>query len=150
MKIVIQRVLNSKVEIEGNVKGEIGKGLNLLVGIGPEDTMSDLEKAANKLVNLRIFEDENGKMNLSLLDVSGDLLVISQFTLYADIRKGRRPSFTNAASPDYANEMYEKFVEILKGMTNGKVETGSFGADMKVSILNDGPVTIILDSKELA
>lgn len=149
MKVIIQRVKHSSVEIDGKITGEIGKGLNLLVGIGHEDSEADLKKAAEKIVNLRIFEDENGKMNLSLLDVEGDALIISQFTLYADIRKGRRPSFTNAAPPDKANELYESFVSIIRESIRGKVATGSFGADMKVDILNDGPVTIILDTKEL-
>ena len=150
MRVIIQRVLNSDVKIENVVKGEIKKGLNLLVGFGPDDTASDIDKAVEKIVNLRIFEDENGKMNLSLLDVSGDVLIISQFTLYADIKKGRRPSFTNAAPPDIANSLYEKFILKMRENVKGRVETGSFGADMKVSILNDGPVTIILDTKELS
>jgi len=149
MRVVIQRVNYSSVEIDGKITGEIEKGLNLLVGIGYEDSEADLKKATEKIVNLRIFEDENGKMNLSLLDIEGDALIISQFTLYADIRKGRRPSFTNAAPPDKANELYEKFVSLIKASIKGKVATGSFGADMKVNILNDGPVTIILDTKEL-
>lgn len=150
MKVIIQRVLNSDVKIDGEIKGEIKKGLNLLVGVGPEDTLKDVEKAVDKIVNLRIFEDENGKMNLSLIDVSGDVLVISQFTLYADIRKGRRPSFTNAASPEMANKLYEEFVSHIRKSITGNVATGEFGADMKVNILNDGPVTIILDTKELS
>lgn len=150
MKVIIQRVTESDVKIDGKIAGKINKGLNLLVGIGHEDCEADLKKAVEKIVNLRIFEDENGKMNLSLLDIKGDALIISQFTLFADIRKGRRPSFTNAASPDKANELYERFIEMMREVVPGKVETGEFGADMKVSILNDGPVTIILDTKELA
>ncbi len=150
MKLVIQRVKESKVEINGKVKGEIGKGLNILLGVAPDDDFSDIKKAVDKCVNLRIFEDDAGKMNLSLLDVKGEILVISQFTLYADIRKGRRPSFTGAALPDQAKKLYEEFIKYIKETTNLKVETGEFGADMKVSILNDGPVTIIMDSKELA
>ena len=149
MRLVIQRVLNSSVEIDGKIKGEIGKGLNILLGVAPDDTEEEIKKAVEKTVNLRIFEDEQGKMNLSLNDVEGDVLVISQFTLYADIRKGRRPSFTSAAAPDMANRLYEIFVSRLKENIKGKVATGQFGADMKVSILNDGPVTIILDTKEL-
>ncbi len=150
MKVVIQRVLKSSVEIDKKIKGEIGKGLNLLVGVGPEDTLSDVKKAVEKIINLRIFEDNEGKMNLSLLDIEGEALIISQFTLYADIRKGRRPSFTGAAHPDKANELYEKFIEEMEAKMPGKIQTGSFGADMKVSILNDGPVTIILDTSLLA
>ncbi len=150
MKVVIQRVLKSSVEIDKKIKGEIGKGLNLLVGVGPEDTLSDVKKAVEKIINLRIFEDNDGKMNLSLLDIEGEALIISQFTLYADIRKGRRPSFTGAAAPDKANELYEKFIEEMEAKMPGKIQTGSFGADMKVSILNDGPVTIILDTSLLA
>ena len=150
MKLVIQRVKESEVKIDGVVKGKIGKGLNILLGVAPDDDFSDIKKSVDKCVNLRIFEDDEGKMNLSLLDVKGDILVISQFTLYADIRKGRRPSFTGAALPDYAKKIYEEFIKYIKEITGLKVETGEFGADMKVSILNDGPVTIILDSKELA
>ena len=150
MKVIIQRVLNSDVKIDGKICGEIKKGLNLLVGVGPDDTINDVKKAVDKIINLRIFEDENGKMNLSLLDISGDVLVISQFTLYADIRKGRRPSFAKAASPEMANNLYEEFVSYIKENITGNVATGRFGADMKVNILNDGPVTIILDTKELS
>ena len=150
MKLVIQRVKESEVKIDGVVKGKIGKGLNILLGVAPDDDYSDVKKCVDKCVNLRIFEDNEGKMNLSLLDVKGEILVISQFTLYADIRKGRRPSFTGAALPDHAKKLYEEFIKYIKETTGLKVETGEFGADMKVSILNDGPVTIILDSKELA
>ena len=149
MKVVIQRVLKSSVEIDGKIKGEIGKGLNLLVGVGPEDTVADVKKAVEKITGLRIFEDNEGKMNLSLLDIEGEALIISQFTLYADIRKGRRPSFTGAAAPHMANELYEEFIKLMEEKIPGKVKTGSFGADMKVSILNDGPVTIILDTSLL-
>ncbi len=149
MKIVIQRVLKSSVEIDGKIKGEIGKGLNLLVGVAPEDTLEDVKKAVEKIINLRIFEDNEGKMNLSLMDIEGEALIISQFTLYADIRKGRRPSFTGAAAPDKANELYECFISLMEEKIPGKIATGSFGADMKVSILNDGPVTIILDTSLL-
>ena len=150
MKLIIQRVLKSSVEIDGKIKGEIGKGLNILVGVGPDDDFSDIKKAVDKTVNLRIFEDKEGKMNLSLLDVEGEALVISQFTLFADIRKGRRPSFTGAAAPDMANKLYLEFVKYIEEFMPGRVQTGEFGADMKVEILNDGPVTIMLDSKELA
>lgn len=150
MRLIIQRVLKSKVEIEGKIKGEIGKGLNVLIGIAPDDDILTIKKGIDKMVNLRIFEDDLGKMNLSLLDVEGEVLAISQFTLYADIKKGRRPSFTGAALPDKANMLYGEFVKYLEEIIPGKVKTGEFGADMKVSILNDGPVTIILDTKELA
>lgn len=150
MRVIIQRVEKSSVSIDGVIKGSIGKGLNLLVGIAPEDTELQVKKAVEKIVNLRIFEDDCGKMNLSLNDVKGDALVISQFTLYADIRKGRRPSFTNAAKPDKANELYESFKAVLKENMTGRVECGSFGADMRVEIINDGPVTIILDTEELS
>ena len=150
MKVVIQRVLKSSVEIDGKIKGEIGKGLNLLVGVGPEDTVADVKKAVEKITGLRIFEDNEGKMNLSLLDIEGEALIISQFTLYADIRKGRRPSFTGAAAPNMANELYKEFIKLMEEKIPGKVKTGSFGADMKVEIINDGPVTIILDTSLLA
>lgn len=150
MKLIIQRVKKSSVEIEGKIKGEIGKGLNILVGVGPDDDFSDVKKSVDKLVNLRIFEDEGGKMNLSLIDIEGEALVISQFTLFADIRKGRRPSFTGAAAPDMAKKLYLEFIGYIEEIIPGRVKTGEFGADMKVEILNDGPVTIILDSKELA
>lgn len=150
MKLVIQRVKESKVEIDGILKGQIKKGLNILIGIGPDDDFSDIKKSVDKCVNLRIFEDDMGKMNLSLLDVEGEVLAISQFTLYADIRKGRRPSFAGAANPEDAKRLYEEFIKYIESIIPGKVQTGEFGADMKVSILNDGPVTIILDSKELA
>ena len=146
MKLVIQRVKESKVEIDGIEKGSIKKGLNILLGVAPSDTILDVEKSVLKTSNLRIFEDENGKMNLSLLDVGGEVLIISQFTLYADIKKGRRPSFEGAAAPKLANELYEAFIKKMEEYLPGKVQTGEFGADMKVSILNDGPVTIILDS----
>ena len=150
MKALLQRVTEGSVTIDGEVAGSIGKGLVILFGAGQGDTEKDAQYLAEKCVNLRIFHDEEGKMNRSLLDVDGEVLIISQFTLYADIRKGRRPSFTGAALPDYAKKIYEEFIKYIKEVTGLKVETGEFGADMKVSILNDGPVTIILDSKELA
>lgn len=145
MKIVIQRVLEASVAIEGNVKGSIGKGLLLFVGVGSEDTKEIAEKFIEKIIKLRIFEDENGKTNLSLQDVEGELLVISQFTLYADCRKGNRPSFINAAPPDLAVELYEYILSLITKKL-GKVEHGEFGADMKVSLINDGPFTIVLDN----
>ena len=147
MRIVVQRVTSSRVIVDNKVVGEINKGLNLLIGFSKEDTDEDLLYLKDKIVNLRIFEDDNEKMNLSLLDVKGDILAISQFTLYGDCRKGRRPNFMEAEGGDRARALYERFVELLRE-TNLKVETGEFGAHMKVDILNDGPVTIILDSKK--
>lgn len=147
MKAVIQRVLESKVEVNGKVVGQIGQGLNILLGVEKGDTNKEVEKVVNKIVNLRIFEDEKGKMNLSLIDINGEALVISQFTLVGSIKKGRRPSFDNAESPDIAKKLYEKFVEEISKFV--KTQTGIFAADMKVFILNDGPVTFIIDSKEL-
>jgi len=147
MRVVVQRVTSSKVVVDNKVVGEINKGLNLLIGFSKEDTDEDLLYLKDKIVNLRIFEDDNEKMNLSLLDVKGDILAISQFTLYGDCRKGRRPNFMEAEGGDRAKALYERFVELLRE-TNLKVETGEFGAHMKVDILNDGPVTIILDSKK--
>lgn len=148
MKIVMQRVKNASVTIEGNVYSEISEGLLLLVGIEDSDTDEIMEKIAKKCVELRIFEDENGKLNLGLQDVQGSILSISQFTLYADCKKGRRPSFTKAGKPEFSSMMYDKFNDLLRSY-DVEVKTGIFGADMKVALLNDGPVTIILDSKEL-
>ncbi|HBJ12360.1 MAG TPA: D-tyrosyl-tRNA(Tyr) deacylase [Clostridiales bacterium] len=144
MKLVIQRVKNAKVEVEGNIVGKIGKGFLVLVGITHTDTKKEADYLVKKLCKLRIFEDENGKMNLGLKDVGGELLIISQFTLYADCSEGNRPSFVNAAKPEMANVLYEYFCEECK-KNEIKVEKGIFGADMKVSLLNDGPVTIILE-----
>ncbi len=147
MRVVVQRVTSSKVIVEDKIVGSINKGLNLLIGISKEDSEEDLIYLRDKIVNLRIFEDENDKMNLSLLDVKGDILAISQFTLYGDCRKGRRPNFMEAEGGERANSLYNKFVELLRE-TNLKVETGKFGAHMMVDIQNDGPVTLILDSKK--
>lgn len=147
MRVVVQRVSSSKVIVNDTVVGSINKGLNLLIGFSKEDTEEDLLYLKDKIVNLRIFEDENDKMNLSLLDIKGDILAISQFTLYGDCRKGRRPNFMEAEGGNRANELYERFVLLLRE-SNLKVETGEFGAHMKVDIQNDGPVTIILDSKK--
>lgn len=147
MRVVVQRVTSSKVIVEDRVAGSINKGLNLLIGISKEDTEEDLLYLRDKVVNLRIFEDENDKMNLSLLDVSGDILAISQFTLYGDCRRGRRPNFMEAEGGERAKYLYKRFVELLKE-TNLKVETGEFGAHMKAYIQNEGPVTLILDSKK--
>ena len=146
MRAVVQRVSSSKVEVDNKVIGSIKKGLNVLIGVSKEDTIEDLSYIKDKILNLRIFEDENEKMNLSLLDIKGEILVISQFTLYGDCRKGRRPNFMNAEGGEKAKEAYNTFVKLLKE-SNIKIETGEFGADMKVDIQNDGPVTIILDSK---
>lgn len=145
MRLVVQRVLNSKVEVEGKLIGKIDKGFNVLCGITHDDTEKEADYLARKLCNLRIFEDENGKMNLSIKDVGGELLIISQFTLYADsMSSGNRPSFIAAARPEKAEPLYEYFLK--KCEEEGiHVEKGIFGADMKVSILNDGPVTIILE-----
>lgn len=146
MKAVIQRVSSSSVTVDGEVIGKIGKGYNVLLGVFPDDTKKDAEILAAKLAKLRVFEDEDEKMNMSLLDIDGEVLVISQFTLCADIKKGNRPSFIGAAKPDYANELYEYFAEQLTLNGIKKVEKGSFGADMKVEINNDGPVTILMDT----
>ena len=148
MKIVLQRVLEAQVEADGVKTGEIGKGYLLLLGVSNEDTKEIADKMIEKVARLRIFEDENGKTNLSIDQVSGQVMVVSQFTLYADCKKGNRPSFTNAGSPDMANELYEyikcRCIELFGG-----VQCGVFGADMKVSLVNDGPFTIVLDSKEI-
>lgn len=144
MKLVVQRVNDANVEVEGKIVGAIEKGFLVLIGVTHNDTKEIADYLVKKLCNLRIFEDENEKMNLSLKDVKGKLLIVSQFTLYADCTGGNRPSFVNAAKPDEANELYEYFCDKCK--ENGvEVQTGIFGADMKVSLLNDGPVTIILE-----
>ncbi|MBR2923447.1 MAG: D-tyrosyl-tRNA(Tyr) deacylase [Clostridia bacterium] len=148
MRAVVQRVRESSVAIEGNVVGKCGHGLMVLIGVEVGDTEKDLSYIADKVPNLRIFEDEAGKMNRSLLDMGGQILAISQFTLLGDARGGRRPSFITAARPDTAVPLYEELVE--KWRTLGiHVETGEFGADMQVSLINDGPVTILLDSRRL-
>lgn len=148
MRVLIQRVLEAKVEVEGNCIGKIGKGYLVLFGVAEGDTKEMADKLFDKMVKLRIFPDENGKSNLSLKDVEGELLVVSQFTLYADCKKGNRPSFINAGNPDMANEMYEYFLSLAREEL-GKVECGEFGADMKVSLVNDGPFTVLLDSQEI-
>ena len=143
MRLVVQRVNNSKVEVDNKVVGKIDKGFMVLVGIGPNDTEKEAEYLAKKLLNLRICEDENGKMNLNIKDVKGELLLISQFTLYADCSSGNRPSFINAAKPDKANELYEYFCKECEKEIH--VEKGVFGAHMEVTLQNSGPVTILLE-----
>lgn len=146
MRAVVQRVTSSSVKVDGKIIGKIDKGFNVLIGICKDDTLEDLQYIKDKLINLRIFHDENDKMNLSILDVKGDILAISQFTLYGDCRKGRRPNFMEAMSGEDAKALYDKFIQMLKE-SELKVETGEFGAEMQVEINNDGPVTILLDSK---
>lgn len=147
MRAVVQRVKASRVEVDNKVIGEIGVGLNVLVGISKEDTKEDLEYIVRKVVGLRIFEDETGKMTHSLEDVNGELLIISQFTLYGDCRKGKRPDFMKAQGGETARQFYNELVEAFKKEVK-KVETGEFGADMQVYIQNDGPVTLLLESKK--
>lgn len=147
MRFVIQRVNSASVKIDGETVGSIGKGLLILFGASNTDTEEMLPKFVDKILKLRIFADENDKTNLSLRDVNGELLIVSQFTLYADCRKGNRPSFINTGAPDKANYLYEKFVELCREQID-KVDTGKFGADMKVSLENDGPFTIVLDSAD--
>ncbi len=149
MKLVIQIVDTAKVEVDKQTVGAIEKGYLVLVGVGENDTKSDCEVLANKLVNLRIFEDSAGKTNLSLQDVGGDILSVSQFTLLADCSHGRRPSFIHAAPPEEANALYIYFNSCLEQLLQKPVQTGIFGADMKVSLINNGPFTILLDSKDL-
>ena len=148
MKTVIQVSKNASVSINDEIVGKIDKGFTILVGICNEDTKDIVKRMADKIVNLRIFPDENGKTNLSLKDVGGSILSISQFTLYADCKKGNRPGFTNAGSRELASSLYDYFNEYLRSL-GYKVETGIFGADMKVKLINDGPFTIVLDSKEV-
>lgn len=148
MRFVIQRVKEASVTIDGIKKAEIGKGFLVLIGIADSDTKDIADKMVKKLIGMRIFEDEQGKTNLALADVDGELLLVSQFTLYADCKKGNRPSFIRAGKPDFANEMYEYIIERCKEQVE-IVGTGEFGADMKVALLNDGPFTIILDSDEM-
>ena len=147
MRAVVQRVTSSKVIVNQKTIGEIKMGFNVLIGISKDDNLEDLNYIRDKILNLRVFQDEDDKMNLSIKDVKAEILVISQFTLYGDCRKGRRPNFMNAMGGNLAEEFYEKFVSLLKE-SGLKIETGEFGADMKVDIQNDGPVTILLDSKK--
>ena len=148
MRFVIQRVTEASVTIDGEISGKIGKGYLVLIGVADTDTKEIADKMIRKMIGLRIFEDEQGKTNLSLADVDGGLLLVSQFTLYANCKKGNRPSFINAGAPDMANEMYEYIIEKCREMVK-VVETGEFGADMKVKLENDGPFTIVLDSDQL-
>lgn len=147
MKIVIQRVSQASVEINQQTKSKIGVGLLILLGIEHNDTIEDVEWLCGKIVRLRIFGDENGAMNLSVLEVKGEVLLISQFTLHSSIKKGNRPSFIKAAKPEIAIPLYKKFIAQLEKELSKKIQTGEFGADMKVALINDGPVTIIIDSK---
>ena len=147
MKIVVQRVSKAEVKINDKIVGKANKGLLLFVGFSKEDEEEDLKYFADKILNLRIFEDISGKMNLSVSEINGDILSVSQFTLYGDIKKGRRPSFIEAAEPEKANKLYEKFNDQMK-KSGLNIETGIFGGDMKVSLINDGPVTILMDSKK--
>ncbi len=147
MRAVVQRVKKSTVTVSEKIAGSIGQGLMVLLGVGKEDDDSDIEYLSDKILNLRIFEDENGKMNKSLLDIGGQLLVVSQFTLFGDCRKGRRPGFDKAAKPEIAKELYQRFVNKCKE-AGVVTETGIFQADMLVDISNDGPVTLLLDSKK--
>lgn len=148
MRAVIQRVSEAKVEIDGKINGEIGKGFLVLIAVHNDDEISDIDYMVNKISKLRVFEDDEGKMNLSLTDIGGELLIVSQFTLYGDSRKGNRPSFIHSAKPPKSVEYYEEFLKKMRE-TGLKVETGEFGADMKVSLINDGPVTIQLDSSKM-
>ncbi|WP_324676407.1 D-aminoacyl-tRNA deacylase [Hymenobacter sp. GOD-10R] len=148
MRVVIQRVSEANVTVEGRVTGEIGPGLLVLAGFAPTDDTRALEWIARKLVQMRIFGDEEGKMNRSVQDIGGQVLIVSQFTLLADARKGNRPSYLGAAPPPIAIPLYEQFVRMLEKLLGQPVATGEFGADMKVRLLNDGPVTIVLDSPE--
>lgn len=148
MRFVIQRVTEASVTIDGEISGKIGKGYLVLIGIADTDTKEIADKMIRKMIGLRIFEDEQGKTNLSLADVDGGLLLVSQFTLYANCKRGNRPSFIEAGKPDMANEMYEYIIEKCRESVE-EVQTGEFGADMKVQLLNDGPFTILLDSDQL-
>ena len=147
MRAVVQRVKSAKVEVEGNIIGNIERGLLVLLGVEDNDNMDDINYLADKICNLRIFEDKNEKMNLSAIDIKGSLLIVSQFTLYGDCRKGRRPNFMAAARPEFAEELYNKFVDECKKYIT-RVETGKFQAVMDVTLINDGPVTLLIDSKK--
>ena len=148
MRAVIQRVTQASCTVDDNITGQIGLGFLVLIGIEDADTDEDLQWLAQKITNLRVFGDENSQMNKALADVGGEILLISQFTLFAQTKKGNRPSFIRAAKPDKAIPMYDKMIAVLESLTNKKIATGIFGADMKISLLNDGPVTIIMDTKD--
>lgn len=148
MRVLIQRVKRASVTIEGKIKSEINKGLLILLGIEDSDTKEDIQWLCNKIVNLRIFDDENGVMNLSLKETNSEILVVSQFTLFASTKKGNRPSYIRASKPDIAVPLYEEFCKELETLIKKAVQTGSFGAHMDVELINDGPVTIWIDSKE--
>nr|WP_294942377.1 D-aminoacyl-tRNA deacylase [uncultured Mucilaginibacter sp.] len=148
MRAVIQRVTQASCTVDGSITGEIGLGFLVLIGIEDADTDDDLQWLAQKITGLRVFGDENGLMNKALSDIDGDILLISQFTLFAQTKKGNRPSFIRAAKPDKAIPMYEKMIAVLETLTGKKIATGIFGADMKINLLNDGPVTIVMDTKD--
>ena len=148
MRVVVQRVSQSNVKVSGEVIGEIKEGLMVLVSFVDEDNETDLGWMTKKIINLRIFNDDEGKMNRSVQDIGGDILLISQFTLHGSTKKGNRPSFIKAAKPDFANVMYERFIKVLEQSLGKEIQTGEFGGDMKVSLVNDGPTTIIIDSKD--
>lgn len=147
MKVIIQRVNQASVTVDNHIIGKIQKGYLILLGVGQTDTEKDAQKLADKILGLRIFSDENDKINLSIKDVDGEILVVSQFTLYADCKKGNRPSFVKSCEPNRANELYEYFVNLFRGKVKN-VQTGEFGADMKVELINDGPFTIIIECNE--
>ena len=148
MRVVVQRVSQSNVKVSGEIIGEINEGLMVLVSFVDEDNDTDLGWMTKKIINLRIFNDDDGKMNRSVQDIGGDILLISQFTLHGSTKKGNRPSFIKAAKPDFANVMYERFIKVLEQSLGKEIQTGEFGGDMKVSLVNDGPTTIIIDSKD--
>ncbi|HEX5668290.1 MAG TPA: D-aminoacyl-tRNA deacylase [Chitinophagaceae bacterium] len=148
MRVVIQRVTTASVKVDGEIRGEVGPGLLVLMGVEDADGDQDIEWMSSKIVNLRIFDDENGVMNLSVLDKQGDILLISQFTLHASTKKGNRPSYIKASKPDHAVPVYEKMIARLEKDLGKSIQRGVFGADMKVQLLNDGPVTIFIDSKQ--